>query len=342
MASHFLDQIPLDFSDPAAKELRRLLSGNYSRSTVVIKLMREAGAAPEYVNWDQSMILAWDEALDTLQRQGKLRTLLENLINGPDAALAARLRELVADQPVTEAPPDTADGLSAPVLEPGGLERIIEGDSTLLDVSFLQRGLELASAVVRLGVRLDGKGHAGTGFRIGDDLLLSNHHVLFGNSGKPATRVDAWFGFESSFDGQMRPYTSVPCRTDTIAGDRVHDWAVIRLAGPPPAGTAVISLEGAPPPEVDDRVYIIQHPLGGPKKIGMVHNVIRYIDDNLLRYWTDTEEGSSGSPVFNERWQLVGLHHSSVTVQEEPQPVFYNQGCRIERVAEGLKELGIQ
>lgn len=342
MASHFLDQIPLDFSNPAVRELRALLSGNYPRSTAVIKLMREAGAPPEYVNWDLPMVLAWDDVLDTLQRQGKLRILLQNLINGPDAALAERLRELVADQPVIEAPPGSADGLRAPDLEPDGLERIIGSESTLLDVSFLQRGLELSSAVVRLRVCVDGKRYAGTGFRIGDDLLLSNHHVLFGRPGNPATEVDAWFGYESSFEGRLKVHSSVPCRAGTIAGDPVHDWAVIRLDGPAPEGTAVVSLEAAPPVQVDDRVYIIQHPRGGPKKIGMIHNVVRYVDSNVFGYWTDTEKGSSGSPVFNERWQLVGLHHRAVTGREQPRPVFYNQGRRIERVVEGLERLGIR
>ena len=57
----------------------------------------------------------------------------------------------------------------------------------------------------------------------------------------------------------------------------------------------VIGLSGGSPVQVDDRVYIIQHPHGGAKKIGMIHNVVRYVDDDVIRYWTDTESGSSGS-----------------------------------------------
>lgn len=342
MASHYLDEVPLDFSNPAAGELRRLLSDNYFRSAEVITLMRDAGASPKFVNWDLPMALAWDEVLDTLQRQGKLRVLLRNLIDGPDAALAERLRELTAEQPVIEAPSGSADDFRVPDLGPDGLERIIGNESTLLDISFLQRGVELASAVVRLLTQLDGKWYVGTGFRIGGDLLLSNHHVLFGKSGNPATRVDAWFGHERSFDGRMKAPVSVSCRAETIAGDPVHDWAVIRLAVPPPEGTTVIDLTGAPPVQVDDRVYIIQHPHGGPKKIGMVHNVVRYVDDDVLRYLTDTEGGSSGSPVFNESWQLVGLHHRSVTERAGLRQAVYNQGRRMERVTAGLAKLGIK
>jgi V8-like Glu-specific endopeptidase len=341
MAPHFLDQVPLRFSDPAVKELRLLLSGTFFRSAQVIPLIREAGASPAYVSWDLPMYLAWDEVLDTLQRQGKLQVLLQNLIDGPDVALAERLRELVADQPIIEAPSASTDELDLSGLNQDGFERIIGSEPTLLDVSFLQRGIELASAVVRLSVGVNGGSHLGTGFRIGDDLLVSNHHVLYGDSGTPATWVNAWFGFERSFDGQLKTHTEVPCDAGTIAGDPVHDWAVIRLAEPAPEATAVVSLAGAPPVKVDDRVYIIQHPQGGPKKIGMVHNVVRYVDDDVLRYLTDTESGSSGSPVFNENWQLVGLHHKWGKAHSGSRREFYNQGRRVERVVAGLAKLGI-
>jgi endonuclease G len=97
MSPHYLDQIPLDFSNPAVRELRSLLSDNYFRSAEVRALVRGAGAAPALINWDQPMALVWDDVLSTLQKQGKLRGLLQNLIDGPDVALADRLRKLTAD-----------------------------------------------------------------------------------------------------------------------------------------------------------------------------------------------------------------------------------------------------
>ena len=184
MAPHYLDQIPLDFSHPAVKELRSLLYENYFRSAEVIALVRAAGVSPAWINWDQRMVLVWDDVLSTLQKQGRLRRLLQNLIEGPDTALAGRLRELTADQPVTAAPLLAADGIAMPGSAPGDYEKIIVGESTLLDVSFLQRGTDLAPAVVRLLVTLDGHQFFGTAFRIGEDLLLTNHHVLFAASGR--------------------------------------------------------------------------------------------------------------------------------------------------------------
>jgi hypothetical protein len=63
-------------------------------------------------------------------------------------------------------------------------------------VAFLQRGVELAPAVARLLVTLPDGRYYGTGFRIGEDLLLTNHHVLFGAAGTSATGVEAWLRYE--------------------------------------------------------------------------------------------------------------------------------------------------
>ena len=108
-----------------------------------------------------------------------------------------------------------------------------------------------------------------------------------------------------------------------------------------PASAPVIRLTGAGPVRPDDRVYIIQHPNGGTKKIGMIHNVVRYVDDDVIQYWTDTEAGSSGSPVFDEDWQLVALHHRWVEQQSQGATEYRNQGQRITRVAEGLTAAGL-
>ncbi len=60
----------------------------------------------------------------------------------------------------------------------------------------------------------------------------------------------------------------------------------------------------------NQRVYVIGHPRGG----GLCYS----IDDNLLldhekpkvHYRAPTEGGSSGSPVFNQQWDLLALHHA--------------------------------
>ena len=219
-------------------------------------------------------------------------------------------------------------------------ERIIEAGSTLLDVGFLQRGVDLAPAVARLLVTTAAGKFYGTAFRIAERRLLTNHHVLFPDGTNAATAVEAWFGYELAFNGAEREHVVVACKADTIVGKLDHDWAVIEVDAFPD-GVPTIALTGAAPVQVDDRVYIIQHPSGGMKKIGMVHNVVRFVDDDVVQYWTDTEAGSSGSPVFNERWELVALHHRWVSRPTASGAEYRNQGQRIERVHAGLVEAGV-
>ena len=57
-----------------------------------------------------------------------------------------------------------------------------------------------------------------------------------------------------------------------------------------------------------------------------------------VRYRTNTEPGSSGSPCFDANWNLVALHHAgdpNFTPGYNPQ---YNQGIPIATIAKLLKQ----
>lgn len=341
MAS-FLDQDPpIDFSDPVVRDLWALLAANYWNKAAVRDMLARVHVDAGEIDWDRAMRWVWRDILTLTFRQAKLRPLLTQLMDGDDEAVAERIRELSAASPVGPAP-DAAD-----TQWKGGdtrLEALMQAESTLLDIAFLRRGVELGPAVCRLTVTHSGHQYWGTGFRIADNLLLTNHHVLFNpaDGRTPAAAVEAWFGYERTFSGLDQEYTVVTGNPATIKGGRGHDWAIVEVRDAMPADAPVIALHGAQPVRVDDRVYIIQHPAGGAKKIGMIHNVVRYISDDVLQYLTDTEGGSSGSPVFNERWQLVALHNGAVESHgASGNREVRNQGQRIERVVEDMRTAGV-
>jgi V8-like Glu-specific endopeptidase len=339
--SHLLDTLPFDWTRPEARELRDYLAATFFREGQVIEFAVQAGVPPGSIAWSQAMRSVWHDLISTARNQNRLRELLDQVAASGEG-VAARLRELTMEAPVVEAP---VGGSPEPVWrgfsDRDELERQIFDEPTLVDVAFLQRGTEIAPAVARLLVTLPKGRCYGTAFRIGDDLLLTNHHVLFGAADRKAIAVEAWLHFELDVAGRPRQYQVIGCRPDTIAGDAQHDWAVIRADGALPPGIPILDLADAGSVATGDRVYVIQHPQGGMKKIGMHHNVVRYVDDDVVQYWTDTEPGSSGSPVFNEQWQLVALHHRSVEARAAGGREYRNQGRNIARVAAGIRAAGL-
>ena len=64
-------------------------------------------------------------------------------------------------------------------------------------------------------------------------------------------------------------------------------------------------------------VNVVGHPMGRLKEIAIRNNSLQTVLDEFLHYKTDTEPGNSGSPVFNDQWEIVALHHSGVPRTDE-------------------------
>jgi endonuclease G len=83
-----------------------------------------------------------------------------------------------------------------------------------------------------------------------------------------------------------------------------------------------------------DLVYIIQHPAAGPKKIAIGTNAVVGRWDPRIFYLTDTLPGSSGSPVLNENWEVIALHHAggNVVVSPRNDRRYVNEGILISQI----------
>ena len=69
------------------------------------------------------------------------------------------------------------------------------------------------------------------------------------------------------------------------------------------------------------------------KEIALHDNNVTYVYDRVIRYNTDTEGGSSGSPVFNDQWQLCALHHAG---WKNADGSATNEGIRISAICDYL------
>jgi len=91
-----------------------------------------------------------------------------------------------------------------------------------------------------------------------------------------------------------------------------------------------------------DPVNIIQHPKGRFKEIVLSNNRVQELREKFILYEADTDFSSSGSPVFNQQWQLVGLHSGAVDlVDENEKSNSTNEGrlqvgVRVSRIVEFL------
>jgi hypothetical protein len=201
-------------------------------------------------------------------------------------------------------------------------------------------------------IELDG-GALGTGFLVGPEAIITNYHVIErtkanGRIGALGCRFDYALredgardeGFVVGAAGDAliawSPYapaeaTAHPDQPPPTANEL--DFAMLRLARavgaePAPGGTrGWIALPRVPVRMLEDApLLILQHPDGAPVKLALdTQGVICQAAGGLrLRYRTNTDPGSSGSPCFTIGWDLVALHHLGDPAWRRPPS--YNQG----------------
>jgi endonuclease G len=201
------------------------------------------------------------------------------------------------------------------------LERVIDGNDMVLS-AWLGKGEQAARTVALIRTPYG----PATGFMITDWLMLTNHHVL------PAQEVaetsHALFEYAEDDNGAIAAVRAEfdPARCFITGSDKEGgepDFTIVALA-PLPGGEAPgrrfgrVPLVGAVGKVmVGHPVNIVQHPGGNSRQVAFRDNRLLSVEDpGRVIYKTDTAPGSSGSPVFNDRWQLVALHYTSVEAQD--------------------------
>ncbi len=244
------------------------------------------------------------------------------------------------------------------------LEAFVGSNHTFLDVAVWRGQLsKLEWPMCRLDV--DSLG-AGTGFLIGPDVVLTNHHVVskaIGAAISP-TRVSCLFDFKVAEDQVLSagtrfaladgdkwtlgssPHSKHDLESDPKSGDPTAnelDFAMLKLAQPAgqlpaggfkngnPRGWIKLASDAVDFSTMAG-ISILQHPSREPLKlaIGMNEQIVLNDAGNRIRYSVPTLPGSSGSPVFDTDWDLVALHHSGDPDSLKPE---YNEGIPISAIA---------
>lgn len=256
-----------------------------------------------------------------------------------DALARAGRAELPSDVAVAVVEAEPAEPLATAGVV---LERIIN-TADFLGVRYLELGIAAARAVGRIEIR-DGAGDVeghGTGSMVSARLLLTNHHVL-PDSGTAAGSV-VEFDFQDGRDGRQLPTKTFALDPESFfLADEDLDFALVAVGpGPEPlAGFGFNRLiEARGKAVIGEHVTIVQHPRGGKKQIALRENKIVDLAEPMLHYEADTEPGSSGSPVFNDQWEIIALHHASVPAPDRPElGGFQNEGILVRKIVEFVRD----
>ena len=245
------------------------------------------------------------------------------------------------------------------------LEKVVGGNTTFLDVAAWRGALTRAEWKV-CRIDSDGRG-VGTGFLVGPDAVLTNHHVVE----RAISGSDPHQSFTCRFDYKLgeagdvikggaivelaaaetdwlidsAPHSAIDIEPDPKSGDPAPgelDYALLRLAtrfgdeapgggdGEPRSWFQLDSTEVnfAGVPTIG----ILQHPDTQPLKLalGMEQDIIVNAAGNRVRHTVPTLPGSSGSPIFDSDWRLIALHHAGDPASIKPS---FNEGIPISLIA---------
>ncbi|WP_225827832.1 trypsin-like serine peptidase [Streptomyces naphthomycinicus] len=246
-------------------------------------------------------------------------------------ALAARAARLLERHAVPAAL--AVEAVRAqPLAAPDAFERILGVSKELQAWSFLPRGTRVARTVARISVRENGRElPIGTGFLVSPRLLMTNHHVL--TDAGAARQCFVEFDAQVTVDNTPQPPVRLELDPDAffVTDERLDFTLVLVAPGPdgrPPGETFGWNRLSAQTGKLvlGEPVNVIGHPMGRLKEIAVRDNTLQVRLDDFLHYKTDTEPGNSGSPVFNDQWEVVALHHSGVPKTDEQGRVLRTDG----------------
>jgi len=174
-----------------------------------------------------------------------------------------------------------------------------------------------ARAVARLII--SGLGACTGWLATASNVLITNEHCIATQN--QAQNTDFQFMYEDpscSQNSGAQP-SDVFRASELLAVSAPWDYAVLQLEGNPAATYGHLEVENRKG-EIDEPIFIPQHPGARPKEFGIedtYHNgeckVLRFgggCSPEDMKYTCDTEGGSSGSPVLSrENYKVIALHH---------------------------------
>ncbi|HEV7859904.1 MAG TPA: serine protease [Pyrinomonadaceae bacterium] len=168
-----------------------------------------------------------------------------------------------------------------------------------LDLKFSRKNQNLLQSAISL---LDwGPNGYATGFLVGDDLVMTAYHVVSGDL-SVSKKVQLGFGSRDQLEVKVNING---CQATVIKVDEAADLALLRICSSHKQTKAPAFQTSL---NKDERLLLIARP-HGDKVVGRGSFYGPYMFRGL-QYWSakiDARDGYSGSPVYNDRAELVGV-----------------------------------
>lgn len=323
--------------------LNYVLADLYPFQKDSVRIVNEAGLRPAFIPFNDKAVDNWHNILTEADRMDRVLNLIHAVRRDyPDNPILIQAENAEDNQL------SSLTNLSAPKIDrelpwigslaADNLEKIMGKQSTLLPISFLEVGLQRARSVARVRRQ---SGELGSGFLTLGNIFVTNNHVI--ETKQQAASATIQFNYQQTPTGlDLEPATFELDPSRGFLTSSEHDWTLVRIKGDANTDWGAIVIEPVEMIKVE-HVNIIQHPSGGPKQIALYHNVVTFADDSRVQYLTDTLPGSSGSPVFDDVWRVVALHHSGGWVPQPgtKQTLFRNEGININLIERALRSSGL-
>lgn len=337
IVSAFVNEAALDMflNDELGKPPAANFAGGANFEQLVFNMIRAAQAE----GWT-------DDLIPALQASRPRNRLIRNL---PDALRLAAV----------EGPPrPAAAGFS--------LEKIVSGGGFADLRIWADKMTAIGQALCRIEFPTKKGTGYGTGFLVSDDFVLTNYHVVEDHIREKLDPATIICRFDYARDAKgldpghpvglaagpawivaHSPYDPADVSGAGIASPEHLDFALIRLSeaaalqdvgGNAKRGTVPIQRQPAIPGQRAP-VFVVQHPNATPMALSI--GIVQGLTENgaRLRYDADTLNGSSGSGVFDQRLDLVALHHSGDPCSK--MRAQYNEGIPIGAIVAMLEAKGI-
>ena len=187
--------------------------------------------------------------------------------------------------------------------------------------------------------------HFCTGFLVGPDLFMTNHHCIH-EEGEPLPLNGALIFMEYYWKTDIDPTRGgVSARVSAVLhADAEKDYALLRLDKPIGNIYGWLQLDTTTQVDSSQSVKLISHNGGRSKEIVRRNSQIVDVPADHpfarfpfgLAYLADSEGGSSGSPVFlKEGNTVIGIHHSAWTRNFRPD---FNAGSLMSHIVPEIQQ----